>query len=148
MRHGFRAAAGAQTNGYPNALQRGYRTLVEARLAWEHAVAAGTVGDPTAVPSANARAPVHPTPRTFAAARTIHDHKSKRQQPSSLIQPHPTTRIGSPSAVPNVSTSSSQTLIAAPRNLSYISAPRHPLTDEEVYWVVSKGVRPGVYFGR
>jgi hypothetical protein len=160
----FRDAAGAQTNGYPNALHRGYRTLEDARLAWEHAVAAGTPGDPTAAPPALSRTPVRPTPRlptTPPPSTRSGESKVKWSSPTMQPQPsRPATPIRTPPASSSLSYVSTAGLASpSPRrsrlqtpcvspNISYLSAPLRPLTDEELYWVVTEGDHPGVYLGR
>jgi len=161
----FRDAAGMQTNGYPNALHRGYRTLEDARLAWEHAVAAGTPGDPTVAPPTLSRTPVRPTPRPPATPpRPTRSGESKVKWSSSpAMQPqpsHPTTPTRTPPASSSLSyvttaglaspsprRSRFQTPCVSP-NILYLSAPLRLPTDEELYWVVTEGDHPGVYLGR
>jgi hypothetical protein len=151
-------------NGYPNVLQQGYKTLADACLAWEHAVAAGTVGDPTAFPVLPAT-PVRPPP-TSPTTLACGGWEGIKQPPSMKVwqsscpttptKPSPLSPqvadalLASPHhpCLPTVQEPAERMLHKAMPIISYLSEPICPLSDEEVYWVVMEGDQPGVYLSK
>ena len=180
----FREATGAQVNGFPNGLQRGFKTYNEARSAWLHSRANNTVGPPelqAPLPSIHAQAAVHrsltrpatlppasihtvdlsPRNLTPPATSPVSTYPPPKRASTSLgclpvngcsisvASPSPQRDSDLPSEVsqpfPSVST-------PPPRhdNLTRRRPAPHPMSisDEEAFWVVTRGERPGVYHGR
>jgi len=150
-------------------LQCSYQTLTDACLAWEHAMAAGTVGDPTVVPSTLLRTPVLHILRTPIAPCHLGGCNETKpssspmvlQQPSPPMMPTRSLSMSTHSPYPSPSRlvsplcaclltahTSAECASLSGSPILYLSAPVHPLTNEELYWVVMEGNCPDIYLGR
>ena len=161
-----REATAAQVNGFPSGVQRGYNSYNEAQSAWLHSRANNTVGPPVIIPSASIPAPVVParslTPPPLAMWQPGTTRPSCGNTPvlslsSQTVGPQ---NLSPGKAVPVTHPSSgvSHPLFSVstpPRRADSLFRPRihtplHPmaLSDEDAYWVVTRGEHPGVYHGR
>lgn len=148
-------------------LQQGYRTLADSHLAWEHAVAAGTVGDPTSAFPVLPVTPVCPPP--MSPTTLPHGGQEGTKWPPSTkvwqsscpttltkpnpLSPHVANALLVPTSpchpcLPTVQEPAEHMLHKAMPIIWYLSEPICPLLDEEVYWVVMEGDQPGVYLGK
>ena len=151
----FREATGAQVNGFPNALQRGYKTYNEARSAWLHSRANNTVGPPQDS-SASIHAP--DLSRSLTSTAVIATYPTPKQTLSvgmkspgiTVAIPAPQTIVSSPQDVSQPFPSVSTPPPRQDKGLAQRRPAPHPLSlsDEEAFWVVTRGERPGVYHGR
>lgn len=124
----IREATAAQVNGFPNGLQRGFKTYAQAQSAWLHSRVNHTVGPPP--PAALAKkAPRKAVPPVSPAASSV----DLKDRGISLASPSPQKNV--PSTLDNPTGRR-----PAPHPLS--------ISDEEAFWVVTRGERPGVYHGR
>jgi hypothetical protein len=137
-RHG----TAAQVNGFPGGCQAGYRSLAEAQAAWEHALTSNVVGPP---PKPSRTKPSHadmfPRPPPVALPH------SKKEPVTVLSSPH--VMVTKQQPTPPLPPSISQPL--QPMGSSYYQTRPVPgnrllgLDEEEAFWVVVEGWRPGVY---
>lgn len=144
----FREATGAQVNGYPNGLQRGFKTYNEARSAWLHARANNTVGPPQAPP---ASIPVASIP----ALEVVSSLTLPALPPPKLVglkSPGKSVATPSPRTPQDISQPFPSVSTPPPRNdrLTQRRPAPHPMSisDEDAFWVVTRGEHPGVYHGR
>jgi hypothetical protein len=179
----FREATGAQVNGFPNAVQRGFKSYNEARSAWLHSRANHTVGPPEPhVPLASAAVHCSLTPPATLPLASIHtvvpSPRNLTPPPTSPVTSSttypppkcPSTLLGSlnscaiPVASPlpqrnsdlpstlDVSQAFPSVSTPPPRhgNLTLRHPAPHPMSisDEDAFWVVTRGERPGVYHGK
>ena len=115
----FREATAAQVNGFPNGVQRGFKTYDQAQSAWLHSRVNHTVGPPPAARLASKKAhKIAPSSESLGVSLS-----------PSVSTPPPRERVD---------------------NLTRRRPAPHPLSisDEEAFWVVTRGERPGVYHGR
>ncbi|KAF8221174.1 hypothetical protein L208DRAFT_1382350 [Tricholoma matsutake] len=169
-------ATAAQVNGYPNSLQHGFWTYDEAQSVWLHSCANATIGPPTSSPaSVHVRVvpqahsftpPPSPTPAVPHSRVTNGSHLGASacvpQVGSATTSPLPQLHVPwSPSPGQVAPVASSHLRVFQP--LPSVSTPPlcttmltwhcnapHPmaLSNEDAYWVVTRGECPGVHLGR
>ncbi|KAK7018059.1 hypothetical protein VNI00_009133 [Paramarasmius palmivorus] len=109
-------------SGFPNKVYRGYKTVLQAEEAWREANEKGIVGDPLA--GADSSPAPRDTNNAGDISRMVQAESSSVKHESS----HRPTEFPSPSRSPSLN----------PRQ-----APRR-----QYWWVVLKGVEPGVYISQ
>ncbi|KAF5383296.1 hypothetical protein D9615_004774 [Tricholomella constricta] len=128
-------AASAQVSKFEGARFKGFSTLEDAIQAWDHACANDLVG------------PLKPTPPRTAPASPRNPPAPPHAVPASprATSASPHAAPASPARLSACSGSSSSSPAHSLSSLAEASARR--ISNEECYWLVTSGDRPGVYRG-